>query len=94
MFLKKKTKQFMKTSYREQPNGYLETIQKGIRAVRYFNRKMSYGISTREGRFVWSTSELQRIIWKRSTSAVQFPIKQPRVFELAGGFDIYRNRRR
>ena len=29
MFLKKKTEPFMKTSYREQPNGYLETIQKG-----------------------------------------------------------------
>lgn len=38
----------MKTSYREQPNGYLETIQKGMSAVRYFNRKMSYGKGTRE----------------------------------------------
>ena len=48
MFLKKKTEPFMKTSYREQPNGYLETIQKGMSAVRYFNRKMSYGKGTRE----------------------------------------------
>jgi hypothetical protein len=50
MFLKKKTEPFMKTSYREQPNGYLETIQKGMSAVRYFNRKMSYGKGTRESR--------------------------------------------
>ena len=48
MFLKKKTKTSTKTSYREQPDGYLETIQKGMSGVRYFNRKMSYGKGTRE----------------------------------------------
>ena len=38
----------MKKSYVDMPNGYLETINKGMSAVRYFNRKMSYGIGTRE----------------------------------------------
>ena len=38
----------MKNSFTDMPNGYLETINKGMSAVRFFNRKMSYGIGTRE----------------------------------------------
>ena len=48
MFLRKKISSFTKASYHEEPNGYLETIEKGMSAVRYFNRKMSYGKGTRE----------------------------------------------
>ena len=48
MFLKKKAEPFMKVSYREQPNGYLETIQMGMRAAGYLNRKMTYGKGTRK----------------------------------------------
>ena len=49
----------MKTSYREQPNGYLETIQKGMSAVRYFNRKMSYGKGTREEQILRLQKEIK-----------------------------------
>ncbi|WP_130836060.1 SIR2 family NAD-dependent protein deacylase [Lachnoclostridium sp. Marseille-P6806] len=38
----------MKDLYKEMPNGYLETIQKGMSAVRTFSRHMSYGKGTRE----------------------------------------------
>ena len=48
MLKKKKTEAITKATYRELPNGYLETIQKGMNAVRYFNRKMSYGKGTQE----------------------------------------------
>ena len=42
----------------EQPNGYQETIEKGLSAVRYFNLKMSYGKGTKEEQI----SRLQREI--------------------------------
>ena len=29
--------------YRLQPNGYQETIEKGLSAIHYFNRRMSLG---------------------------------------------------
>ncbi len=38
----------MKNSYADMPNGYQETINKGLNAVRFFNRKISYGNGTRE----------------------------------------------
>ena len=41
MFLKMKTKNTMKNNYADMPNGYQETIQKGISFVRYSDRKMS-----------------------------------------------------
>ena len=31
-----------------QPNGYQETIEKGMRAVRYFSRSISYGKGNKE----------------------------------------------
>ena len=38
----------MKSLYEDMPNGYQETIQKGLSAVRYFSRNMSYGTGTKE----------------------------------------------
>ena len=48
MFSRMRIKPITKKNYPEIPNGYQETIQKGMSAVRYFNRNMSYGIGTRE----------------------------------------------
>ena len=38
----------MKKNYSEMPNGYLETIQNGISAVRTFRSGLSYGSGTRQ----------------------------------------------
>ena len=38
----------MKNSFHEQPNSYLETIEKGISTVRLFRKSMSQGKGTRE----------------------------------------------
>lgn len=38
----------MKSLYSGLPNGYQESIQKGLGAVRYFSRHMSYGTGTKE----------------------------------------------
>ena len=43
MFSKMKISTSTKDFYREMPNGYEESIRKGMRAVRYFSRSMSYG---------------------------------------------------
>ena len=43
MFSKTKIKPFTKNLYDDMPNGYQETINKGMSAVRYFSRNMSYG---------------------------------------------------
>ena len=40
----------MKSLYSELPNGYQESIQKGLGAVRYFSRNMSLGTGTDEER--------------------------------------------
>ena len=48
MFSKTKIRPFTKTLYDDIPNGYQDTIEKGMSAVRYFNRKMIYGKGTRE----------------------------------------------
>ena len=40
----------MKNLYNEMPNGYQESIQKGLGAVRYFSRNMSFGTGTDEER--------------------------------------------
>ncbi len=48
MFSKKQTETSMNGSCPEQANGYLETIEKGIDAVRRFDRTMSYGKGTSE----------------------------------------------
>ena len=38
----------MKNLYDDMPNGYQETIEKGMNAVRYFTRSMSYGKGSKE----------------------------------------------
>lgn len=48
MFLKMKTKNTMKKNYYDMPNGYMETIQRGITAVRSFHSVVSRGTGTRE----------------------------------------------
>ena len=48
MFLRMRTKHIMKQNYDELPNGYLETINKGIKAVRRFRGGMTAGNLSRE----------------------------------------------
>lgn len=48
MFSRMRTKNTMKRLYEDMPNGYQETIQKGLSAVRYFSRNMSCGHGTKE----------------------------------------------
>lgn len=45
---KDEDKNTMKNLYDEMPNGYQESIQKGLSAVRYFSRNMSFGTVSRE----------------------------------------------
>ena len=59
MFLRMKTKNTMRNNYSDLPNGYQESIQKGMRAVRYFSRNMSVGIGTREEQMKRLAKELQ-----------------------------------
>lgn len=48
MFSKMRIRPFMKNLYDDMPNGYQETIEKGMNAVRYFTRSMSYGKGNKE----------------------------------------------
>ena len=48
MFSRMRTKNTMKRLYEDMPNGYQETIQKGLSAVRYFSRNMSCGHGTKK----------------------------------------------
>ena len=48
MFLKTRTENTMKSFYNNRPNGYLETIEKGLSAVRGFRSGLSYGAGSRE----------------------------------------------
>lgn len=48
MFSKMKIRTSMKDFYRKMPNGYEESIRKGMSAVRYFSRNVSYGKGARE----------------------------------------------
>ena len=48
MFSKMKIRTSTKDYYREMANGYEESIRKGMSAVRYFSRNMSYGKGTRK----------------------------------------------
>lgn len=48
MFSKTKIRPFMKNLYDDMPNGYQETTNKGMSAVRYFSRNMSYGKVSKE----------------------------------------------
>ncbi len=49
----------MKNLYNKMPNGYQETIEKGINAVRYFSRNMSTGTGSAEERICRLKKELE-----------------------------------
>ena len=49
----------MKNLYSDLPNGYLETIEKGLAAVRTFRDGLSYGVGTREENLVRLKNELK-----------------------------------
>ncbi len=59
MFLRMKTKNTMKNSYADLPNGYQESIQKGLSAVRYFSRNMSFGKGAKEEQIAKLKEEIQ-----------------------------------
>ena len=59
MFSKKKIRTYTKDFYREIPNGYEESIRKGMSAVRYFISKMSYGKGTREEQIARLKKEIE-----------------------------------
>lgn len=48
----------MKNFYHDVPNGYLESIQKGLSAVRYFSNRMSLGTGTKENRIARLKKEI------------------------------------
>ena len=49
----------MKNYYNNQPNGYLESIQKGLIAVRTYDLRVSHGIGTREEQLARLKKELE-----------------------------------
>lgn len=59
MFLRMKTKNIMRNNYSDLPNGYQESIQKGLNAVRYFSRNMSFGEGTKEERIARLKEEIR-----------------------------------
>lgn len=59
MYSKRKITPFIKDCYREQPDGYAETIQKGMAAVRYFHGNLSGGTGTREEQISRLKSEIE-----------------------------------
>ena len=59
MFLKMKTRDTMRNLYADMPNGYLESIQKGLNTVRYFSRQMSYGTGTKAERIKRLKTEIE-----------------------------------
>lgn len=59
MFSKMKTEKFTKDFFREIPNGYEETIRKGMSVVGYFSKNISYGRGTREEQLVRLKKEIE-----------------------------------
>ena len=51
----------MNQNYKEMPNGYLESINKGIQTVRTFSGHMSRGKGTQEERIQRLTEELSKL---------------------------------
>ena len=49
----------MKNLYDEMPNGYQESIQKGLNAVRYFSRNMTFEIGSKEERISGLKKEIE-----------------------------------
>ncbi len=59
MFLKTMTEEYTKKFYRDMPNGYQESIQKGLLAVRNFSRHMSYGKGTEKENILRLADEIE-----------------------------------
>ena len=59
MFSKMKIRSSTKDFCREMPNGYEESIRKGMSAVRYFSRNVSYGKGTREEQLARLKKEIE-----------------------------------
>ena len=59
MFLWTKIEHTTKNFYHDVPNGYLESIQKGLTAVRYFSNRMSFGTGTKEDRIARLKQEIE-----------------------------------
>ena len=59
MFLKTKTGNITRKLFSDDPNGYLESIQKGLSAVRYFSNRMSFGSGTKEDRITRLKKEIE-----------------------------------
>ncbi len=49
----------MRNLYDEMPNGYQESIQKGLSAVRYFSGNMSFGTGSNEERIARLKKEIE-----------------------------------
>ena len=49
----------MSSLYNNKPNGYLETIQKGLSAVRSFRSGVSYGNGSRDEQIAWLKTEIE-----------------------------------
>ena len=49
----------MRNLYDEMPNGYQESIQKGLSAVRYFSRNMSFGAGSKEEQIARLKKEIE-----------------------------------
>ena len=49
----------MRTSFHDRPDGYLESIRKGLAAVRTFDLRLSQGVGTREERILRLKRELE-----------------------------------
>lgn len=59
MFSKMKIRTSTKDYYREMPNGYEESIRKGMSVVSYFSRNMSYGKGIREEQLARLKKEIE-----------------------------------
>ncbi len=59
MFLRMKIKSIMRNNYSDLPNGYQESIQKGLSAMRYFSGNMSFGEGTKEERIARLKEEIR-----------------------------------
>jgi len=59
MFLRMKTENIMKSLYTETPNGYQESIRKGLHAVKYLSRTFSAGKGTKEERIARLKNEIR-----------------------------------
>ena len=59
MFLRMKTENIMKNLYTETPDGYQESIRKGLHALNYYSRNFSTGKGTKEERVTKLKKEIR-----------------------------------